>query len=110
MIVPAGASTALTAQAVSAAWTVIGPPAAADAPPPEDAAGGAVLVQPARATAAPAVSSVATERAAADLRDMVLLGARRGNQTVPDVVGVAAGAFATVRRWGRRNSVSTTAT
>ena len=82
VIVPAGASTALTSQAVSAAWTVIGPPAAADAPPPDDAAGGAVLVQPARATAAPAVSSVATERAAADLRDMVLLGAR-GNQTVP---------------------------
>src|SRR3954447_11191600 len=65
VIVPAGASPVLTWHAVSAARTVLG---AAEAAPPDGAAGGAVLVQPARATAAPAVSSAAT-----DLRDMVLL-------------------------------------
>jgi hypothetical protein len=57
----------LTAQAVSAAWTVMGPPAPGALPAGGDA-GGAVLVQPANATAVPTVSSAAT-----DLRDMVLL-------------------------------------
>jgi glucose dehydrogenase len=53
---------ALTSQAVSAALTVIGPgsPGAAD--------WGAVLVQPARATAA--VMALAALTTAADLRDM----------------------------------------
>src|SRR5215212_4484896 len=79
VIVPAGASPVLTWHAVSAAWTVIGPAGAAapEAAPPDGAAGGAVLVQPARATAAPAVSSAAT-----DLRDMVLLG-KRGDGVRP---------------------------
>src|SRR3954447_12041642 len=97
VIVPAGASPVLTWHAVSAARTVMGP--AGEAAPPDGAAGGAVLVQPARATAAPAVSSAAT-----DLRDMVLLG--------NDWVGqaVVAGAFATAGRRGRRNSGSTVAT
>src|SRR3954451_8240952 len=102
VIVPAGALPVLTWHAVSAARTVIGPAgeAAPEAAPPGGAAGGAVLVQPARATAAPAVSSAAT-----DLRDMVLLG----NDWVGQAV-VVAGAFATAGRRGRRNSGSTVAT
>src|SRR5215210_5902889 len=108
VIVPAGASPVLTWHAVSAACTVMGPAGASapEAEPPDGAAGGAVLVQPARATAAPAVSSAAT-----DLRDMVLLGKRRGwGQAALDVVGVVAGAFATAGRRGRRNSGRTTPT
>src|SRR5690349_13863357 len=99
VMVPAGASPALTWHAESAACTVMGPVSPGAPPPPVGAAGGAVLVQPARATAAPAVSSAAT-----DLRDMVLL-LGRGDQAV-----VVAGAFATTGRCGRRNSGRTTAT
>src|SRR5215212_5229755 len=107
VIVPAGASPVLTWHAVSAAWTVIGPAGAAapEAAPPDGAAGGAVLVQPARATAAPAVRSAAT-----DLRDMVLLGSEGTGQAALEVVGLVAGALATAGRRGRRNSGRTTPT
>ena len=86
LIVPAGALVALTSQAVSAALTLIGPGS------PGATCWGAVLVHPASATAVTAAPITA-----ADLRDMW------SSYLVFAGTGVLV-------RWGRRNSVSTTAT
>ena len=89
LILPAGALVALISQLVSAAFTVIGP----GAPGADD--DGAVLVQPASATAAMARGAPTSAGDAA------------GHARSPSAVLAGTGALA---RWGRRNSVSTTAT